>query len=221
MAQLLLAAAAAAAAGEPPAPAAAAAGPTPRSPPHPSSAACAFAHNLSGFRLIRFSHEESANTTEAACRAACCAEPACTAWNYHVASNDAEHNVRSCWLDSGAEVAVTLASQDSTFDGDVWAGGARRPVKDCTAGGCGGPPPPPAWPPVPHPTPCNGTNYTRCRYELWKYVFNTTDGELPSRERPDFIEDMSDWEMVGVPGPGQGTGVGVSTATVLPPAAVA
>ena len=32
--------------------------------------------------------------------------------------------------------------------------------------------------------------------------------QLPSRDLPDFIEDMSDWEMVGVPGPGQGSGVG-------------
>jgi hypothetical protein len=53
---------------------------------------------------------------------------------------------------------------------------------------------------------CDGSNYTACRSELWRYVFNTTDGKLPSRSHPDFIEDLSNWTMEGLPGPGRGTG---------------
>jgi hypothetical protein len=60
---------------------------------------------------------------------------------------------------------------------------------------------------VPLPVQCDGTDLSACRKELWKYVFNTTTGALPSKSEPDFITHP-DWEMRGLPGPGQGTGVG-------------
>ena len=62
--------------------------------------------------------------------------------------------------------------------------------------------------PRPPASGCDGSNYTACRRELWKYVFNTTTGELPTKSVPDFIEDLPTYEMRGLPGPGQGTGVG-------------
>lgn len=144
------------------------------------------AHNLSGLRLVGGDSEYSKNTTQSACIAACCAEPTCTAWNYHVSSANPRHNVRSCWLSTAAEPEVTLASRDSTDDDDVWDGGSRRAVKDCTQSGCSSHPPGPEWPAgaTPRPTSCDGSNYTRCRSELWKYVFNTTTGELVSQNWP-------------------------------------
>ena len=60
-------------------------------------------------------------------------------------------------------------------------------------------------PPIPQ---CNGTDYAVCRRSLWKYVFNTTTGLLPSKAAPDYVTELPDWEMKGFPGPGQGTGVG-------------
>jgi hypothetical protein len=179
-------------------------------PPPPACAASFGAFNLSDFRLVGGDVEASKNTTAAGCLAACCARAGCVAWNYHSSSHNPTHNVRSCWLSSEAAPTVTNVSDDSNFDGDVWEGGASKRCCDDTNGGCPGhrkplPPPPPAGPPI---ASCDGSNYTHCRQELWRYIFNTTTGELPSRDTPDFIENLTDWEMVGVPGPGQGSGVG-------------
>lgn len=137
------------------------------------------------------------------------------AWNYHASSSNPAHNVLSCWLSyarRGYQTPVTRVSHDKTYADDVWFGGARTPVCDDTSGGCArppapAPPPPPSYhgPKIPR---CNGTDYDDCRRALWKYVFNTTTGGLPTKAAPDYIEEMADWEMKGLPGPGQGTGVG-------------
>jgi hypothetical protein len=179
------------------------------------------AANLSGFRLVGGA-EHSCNTTAAECRAACCRlggssdqEGGCVAWNYHASSSNPAHNVLSCWLSyarRGYQTPVTRVSHDKTYADDVWVGAARTPVCDDTSGGCAkppapAPPPPPSYhgPKIPR---CNGTDYDDCRRALWKYVFNTTTGGLPTKAAPDYIVEMADWEMKGLPGPGQGTGVG-------------
>jgi len=150
------------------------------------------AQNLSGL-AIQGAREASTNTTAARCLASCCADPRCTAWNYHAASTDPSHHPHTCWL-----TAAPTPSAEPAQAVDTWVGGSRHPVT-CPGGRpCGAPA-------IPS---CDGTNYTQCRRELWRYVFNTTDGELPSRTRPDWVEDLADWEMKGLPGPGQGTGVG-------------
>ena len=125
----------------------------------------------------------------ALCLAACCATPTCTAWNYHVSSTDPTHHPYTCWLTN-----ATTPFVDHGQDVDVWAGGSKQP---CTGPGV-----------RPSIRSCDGSNYTQCRVDMWKYVFNTTTGLLPSRRQPDHIEDLPDYEMVGLPGPGRGTGVG-------------
>ena len=52
--------------------------------------------------------------------------------------------------------------------------------------------------------PCNGSDWTVCYNNLVQQVFNTTTGSLPSRVQPDYIEDLSNFTMEGVPGPGRG-----------------
>ena len=52
--------------------------------------------------------------------------------------------------------------------------------------------------------PCDGSNWTICHENLIREVFNTSTGSLPSRIQPDFIEDLSNFTMEGVPGPGRG-----------------
>ena len=61
-------------------------------------------------------------------------------------------------------------------------------------------------------TGCDGSNYTACRARLVDAVFGTAGGALPTRASPDYVEDLSNWTMRGLPGPGQGTGVGKGVA---------
>ena len=156
------------------------------------------AFNLSGFRLID-GDEHSKNTTAAECLTACCGLANCTAWNYHLSSADPEHNVRSCWLSTLGEPRVTPVSKDpgEPENADVWVGGSKRPAAVNH-------PDQPRFSNIPQ---CDGSDYGVCRKNLWKYVFNTTTGDLPTKARPDYVIDMPDWEMKGFPGPGQGTGV--------------
>jgi hypothetical protein len=161
------------------------------------------ASNLSGFRLIG-GDEYSKSTTRDQCLAACCRLANCTAWNYHLSSADPKHNVRSCWLSAEAEPLVTPVSQDpgEPENADVWVGGSKRPTRSNQ-------PQHPRFSNIPQ---CDGSDYSVCRKNLWRYVFNTTTGELPSKAKPDYVVDMPDWEMKGFPGPGQGTGVRVDLA---------
>lgn len=160
------------------------------------------ASNLSGFRLIG-GDEYSKSTTRDQCLAACCRLANCTAWNYHLSSADPKHNVRSCWLSAEAEPLVTPVSQDpgEPENADVWVGGSKRPTRSNQQH--------PRFSNIPQ---CDGSDYSVCRKNLWRYVFNTTTGELPSKAKPDYVVDMPDWEMKGFPGPGQGTGVRVDLA---------
>ena len=170
------------------------------------TAAAYGASNLSGFRLAGGADhphfEHSKNTTRAGCLEACCGIANCTAWNYHVSSADPSHNVRSCWLSTDDDPVVTLVSLDPAEPAarDVWVGGSKRSVT--CQGGCE---PRRRRPEIPE---CDGTDYGACRKSLWKYVFNTTTGELPTKAAPDYVTELPDWEMKGFPGPGQGTGVG-------------
>eukprot|EP01043_Picozoa_sp_COSAG02_P039761 COSAG02_NODE_3162_length_7248_cov_147.217793_4_plen_234_part_00 len=167
--------------------------------PGACTAATYSASNLSGFRLVG-GDEYSNSTTRDGCLAACCGRADCTAWNYHLSSADPAHNVRSCWLSAEAEPLVTLVSQDpgEPENADVWVGGSRRRTHTRNQ------PQHPRFADIPQ---CDGSDYGACRKSLWKYVFNTTTGELPSKAKPDYLVDMPDWEMKGFPGPGQGTGV--------------
>ncbi len=155
--------------------------------------------NLSGFRLVG-GDEYSNSTTRDGCLAACCGRANCSAWNYHLSSADPAHNVRSCWLSTEAEPLLTPVRQDpgEPENADVWVGGSKRPTRTRDQ------PQHPRFADIPQ---CDGSDYDACRKSLWKYVFNTTTGELPSKAKPDFLVDMPDWEMKGFPGPGQGTGV--------------
>jgi hypothetical protein len=172
------------------------------------TAATFSASNLSGFRLVggaAHPHFEYSNdTTRTGCLAACCAHANCTAWNYHLSSADPSHNVRSCWLSTAAAPLVTLVSldPDEPADADVWVGGSKRSVT-CQEGGCTH-----RHHRMAEIQQCDGKDWTACRKGLWKYVFNTTTGELPTKAKPDWVTDLPDWEMKGFPGPGQGTGVG-------------
>jgi hypothetical protein len=156
--------------------------------------------NLSGFRLVG-GDEYSKSTTRQGCLAACCGLANCTAWNYHLSSADPAHNVRSCWLSAENEPLVTPVSQDpgEPANADVWVGGSKRQTREDQ-------PRHRRFSNIPQ---CDGSDYDACRKNLWKYVFNTTTGELPSKAKPDYVVDMPDWEMKGLPGPGQGTGVRV------------
>ena len=165
------------------------------------TAAAYGASNLSGFRLAGGADhphfEHSKNTTRAGCLEACCGIANCTAWNYHLSSADPSHNVQSCWLSTDDDPLVTLVSLDPAEPAaaDVWVGGSKRSVT--CQGGCE---PRRRMPEIPE---CDGTDYSACRKNLWKYVFNTTTGELPTKAKPDYVTDLPDWEMKGFPGPGQ------------------
>eukprot|EP00039_Didymoeca_costata_P021687 m.2767 g.2767 ORF g.2767 m.2767 type:complete len:578 (-) comp2586_c0_seq1:73-1806(-) len=147
--------------------------------------------NLSALAMQGQDKMWKANTTAALCLQQCCASSSCTAWNHHLSSIDETHHPGECWLSD----AQTISAVPS-LPVDVWVGGARVPVS-CYGRPCATP-----------ITPCNGSNYTQCRDNLIKHVFNTTTGTLPSRSTPDYIEDWQNWSMHGLPGPGQGTGVG-------------
>lgn len=168
----------------------------PHTPASNCSASVFSMHNLSGLQLQGHDWMSSGDSSEAGCLAACCALSNCTGWNYHVASTIPTHHPKQCWLSAAPRLYATAAEVT-----DTWVGGARvhvtcpahaNPDHSCT----------PATPQ------CDGSNYTRCREELVRSVFNTTTGRLPSRDTPDHIEDWSNWSMHGVPGPGQGTGIG-------------
>jgi hypothetical protein len=148
--------------------------------------------NLSGLQMLGDDKLSATNASQDQCRELCCNTTGCTAWNHHLSSLDPSHHPGECWLSSST--APIVAQPASAID--VWVGGSDVPVT-CFGRPCAQP-----------PEPCDGSNYTQCRQQLVRYVFNTTTGALPSRSTPDAVEDWGNWTMQGVPGPGQGANVG-------------